>query len=358
MGSIAWGRLRAAVVFFDAAIRYWLTVYPLVRWHTSRWRRGARAIPDPVLRRIALETHRAESGNLEGAAAFAAFAPLRRRSSVVRACVAFQATYDYVDSLAEQPTTASFANARALHDALRVALCPDSQHTAYYRHEARAHDGGYLRLLVGSCQAAMRALPGRLVIERQLGDAAARMIAYQARIHAREPKDDGLAAWARAHTPSRTGLAWWEAAAAAASSLGAFALVTAAADPHLSADEAKAIDRAYFPWVGALHVLLDSLVDQPIDATTGHCNLVAHYERPDEAAARIGAIATTAFASTRALRQGSRHATILAAMIAYYLSAPTAQLPHAEPARDRVLAVGGGLVRPALALMRVRPDRR
>ena len=41
------------------------------------WQRAAGAIPDAVLRRIALETLAEERGNLEGAAAFAVFAPWR-----------------------------------------------------------------------------------------------------------------------------------------------------------------------------------------------------------------------------------------------------------------------------------------
>ena len=354
MGSNAWRRLRLAVAILDTVVRYWLTVYPLVRLHTRRWRRRAAAIPDPVLRQIALDTHRVEGGNLEGAAAFAAFAPLRRRAAVVRASVAFQTIYDYVDSLAEQPSVTPFANGAALHEALRVALCPGSPHVAYYRHHRHTDDGGYLRQLIDACQGAMCELPSQRAIEPHLADAAERMIAYQAHVHGPEPHGRALAAWARAHIPPESGLLWWEAAAAAASSLGAFALVVAAADPRLSAEQADAIDRAYFPWPGALHVLLDSLVDRPADASSGHCSLVALYPSPEEAAARLGAIATAAFASVRLLRRGSRHAAILAAMSAHYLSVPTARLPHAAPARERVLAAAGDLAAPTLAVMRSR----
>lgn len=354
MGPIAWRRPSLAVVFLDAALRYWLTVFPLARWEAYRWRRRARAIPDPVLRGIALDTSRTESRNLEGAAAFAAFAPLRHRPAAVRASVAFQATYDYVDSLAEQPARAPSANARALHDALRVALCPGAAHTDYYRHREAANDGGYLHLLVDACREAMRVLPSQRLVDRRLGDAATRMIAYQAHIHGREDAAPELAAWARTQTPSGTGLAWWEAAAAAASSLVAFALITAAADPELASDDADAIEHAYFPWGGALHVLLDSLVDQPADVASGHRSLVACYARPEETAERLGAIARTAFAAAFGLRRGARHALLLAAMSAFYLSLPSARLSHAAPARERVLTAAGDLAGPALAVMRVR----
>jgi tetraprenyl-beta-curcumene synthase len=354
MGPIAWRRLRLGVAFIDAACRYWLTVLPLVRWETRHWRRRASAIPDPVLRRIALDTQRGEGGNLEGAAAFAAFAPLRHRRAVVRSTVAFQAIYDYVDSLVEQPCLAPATNARALHEALQVALCPRARHGAYYRRHARADDAGYLCELVDACRAATQALPSHTVIEPHLADAVARMIGYQALIHSCEPSADELAGWARAQTPLQADLAWWEAAAAGASSLGVFALIAAAARQRLPAEEVAAIDGAYFPWIGALHVLLDSLVDQPADARAGHHSLVGHYVSPDEAAARLHTIATAAFDATRALRDGHRHALLLAAMSAYYLSVPAAHLAHAAAARREVLDAAGDLAGPTLAVLRGR----
>jgi len=354
MGPIARRRLRLAVAFMDAALRYWLTVFPLVRWNTRRWRHRAAAIPDPVLRRIALDTHRGESGNLEGAAAFAAFAPLRRRAAVVRASVAFQTVYDYVDSLAEEPSLAPFANAQALHDALRVALCPGTEHAAYYRHHPRTDDGGYLHDLVDASQSALRRLPSQVVIQAFLAKATERIVAHQARVHSHGQQARQLAARTRARVPHQTGLRWWEASAAGASSLGALALVTAAADPNLGSEEAAAIDRAYFPWAGALNVLLDSLVDRSVDLASGQCSLVEGYDDTEDMATRLGAIATQAFAATRALRRGTRHALILAAMSAYYLSAPSTRQPYAAHARERVLAAAGDLARPTLAVMRGR----
>ena len=374
MGPIAWRRLRLAVAFTSAAWRYWLFAFPLARRELARLRRAARAIPDPVLRGIALETLEGEHGNLEGAAAFAAFAPLRRRAAVVRATVAFQAAYDYVDSLAEQPHAAAGANARALHEALAVALRPGAPHGDYYRHGGRSDDGGYLRRLVDACRAALGGLPSAGVIEPALARAAERMIGYQERIHGGgggpgggrpgggagagagggEAGASALAAWAAGQRPRGSGLRWWETAAACASSLGVFALVTAAARPGLSDRDAAAIDGAYFPWVGGLHVLLDSLVDRPADVEAGHLSLVARYASPGEAAERLGSIAASAFAAAGALPNGEQHTVLLAAMAAFYLSSPAARLPHAAPARGRVLGAVGGLERVTLAILRIR----
>jgi len=354
MGPTAWRRLRLAVGFIDAACRYWLTVYPLARRET--WRRRARTIPDPALRAIALDTLRCERGNLEGAAAFAAFAPLRRRATVVRATVAFQVAYDYLDSLAEQPKALP-ESARVLHEALRVALRPEAAHPAYYRHHPHTDDGGYLRRLVETCRTATGALPSHRAIEPHLLRAVDRMIDYQALIHARGVSaSSALAAWARTQRPPTAALTWWETAAAGASSLGVFALLAAAAHHDLSSDDATAMEGAYFPWIGALHVLLDSLADQPDDVRAGHHSLVEHYASAPETAARLGAIAATAFSSALALREGNRHVLLLAGMAAFYLSSPTARLPHAALARQRVLTTAGDLAHPTLAVLRGRRE--
>jgi tetraprenyl-beta-curcumene synthase len=354
MGTTAWRRVRLTAAFADAAARYWLTVFPLVRWEARRWRQCAEAIPDPVLRAIALDTQRGERGNLEGAAAFAAFVPLRRRVAVVRAVVAFQATYDYVDSLAEQPSAVPEANARALHAALGVALCPSARHDAYYRHHGQTDDGGYLRQLADTCRSAVQTLPALTIIEPHVVRAVERMVEYQALIHSPGDATRELVTWARSERPRGSPLAWWEIAAAGASSLVVFALVAAAARRKLSSVEAAALACAYFPWIGALHVLLDSLVDQQDDQEIGHHSLVSHYASPQETAVRLGAIASTAFALAGSLEEGRRHTLLLAAMSAFYLAAPETQLPHACAARSRILMAFGGLASPTVTALRCR----
>jgi tetraprenyl-beta-curcumene synthase len=338
-----------------AACRYWLDVFPRARREVHRWRGRARAIPDPVLSEIALETIRAEQRNLEGAAAFAAFVPAPWRADVVRTVVAFQALYDFVDTLVEQPADDPIANGRALHEALLVAVTPGRPHPDYYAHHPRRVDGGYLRELVDRCRDAFARLPSHAAVQLPLHRAVRRMIAYQTLIHG-----DGalahapLAAWARRETPAGSELRWWETAAGGASSLVAFALIAAAAQPSLSAREAAAVKDAYFPWIGALHVLLDSLVDRPQDAAAGHHSIVGHYRSPEETAARMDAIAATALRAAQALPDGEQHALLLAAMAGFYLSARSARLPHAAAATERITATLGDLARPVLLVHRVR----
>lgn len=348
-------RLALSGAFAGAASRYWLGVFPLLGRELRHWHERAHAIPDPVLRRLALITQKSERGNLEGAAAFAVLAPRAHRARVVRAVVAFQVAYDYVDTLAEQPCEDPVANGHQLHLALLTALSPDGKHADYYQHSSGNRDNGYMRNLIDTCRFAFEALPSHSSVAERALCCAGRMVAYQSLNHgAPDENRHALASWADSLTPAGTGLRWWETAAAAASSLSVFALIAAAAQPALRTSELAATEDAYFPWVGALHVLLDSLIDRGEDILTGdHC-LIDHYASTDETASRLSDIAAHATHAIELLPDGLAHATILAGMTSFYLSAPAASTPAATPAAAGVLAKIGPLATPAMAVLRAR----
>jgi tetraprenyl-beta-curcumene synthase len=348
-------RRALAGVFAGAASRYWLGIFPLLGRELRHWHGRAHAIPDPVLRRLALITQKAERGNLEGAAAFAVLVPRPHRARVVRAVVAFQATYDYIDTLAEQSSADPVANGHRLHLALLTALDPHGQHPEYYEYSCGARDDGYIRSLIDACRFAFGSLPSHSAVLEPALRSARRMIAYQSLNHGPSADtSDALARWAAALTPPGSGLRWWETAAGAASSMTVFALIAAAAQPALGADHAAATERAYFPWIGALHVLLDSLIDRREDIAAGNHCLIDHYASSEETAARLGAIAGRALGATEPLADGVRHATILAAMASFYLSAPSACAPAASPAAQIVLERMGALAGPTMAVLRMR----
>ena len=342
------------LAFAAAATTYWLGVFPQVGRELRHWRTRAQQIPDPVLRRLALITQVSERGNLEGAAAFAVLAPRASRANVVRAAVAFQATYDYVDTLAEQPSVDPVANGHRLHLALLRALEPGCEHPDYYEHNRGDGDNGYITNLIDACRGSLVALPSYASVADTARRATRRMIAYQSLNHEAEGDTEALARWAAAETPPGTELRWWETAAGTASSLTVFALFATAGRPLIGATEALAMERAYFPWIGALHVLLDSLIDRDADVATGHHSLLDHYASAEEAAARLGAIADRALQATRLVPESITHAIILAAMTSFYLSAPCATAPGAVLVTERVLETMGALARPAMLVLRAR----
>jgi tetraprenyl-beta-curcumene synthase len=344
-----------ATSFLKAARRYWLSVFPRICRESRHWRRRANAIPDPVLHRLALEAQRIKRGNIEGSAAFAAFATRAHRCEVVRAQVAFQSAYDYADTLSEQPSEDPVTNGRQLHQALLAALDQDAGHPDYYALHPRRGDAGYLEQIVDACRSALDALPSHAAITGPARRLAERIVAYQS-LNLSEPQGGHrhLEEWAVRETPRGTGLRWWETAAAAGSSLGLFALIAAAAQPALLPADALAIEHAYWPWVGALHSLLDSLIDEPEDAAVAQRSLLDYYTTPQETAARLQVLAREALRAVRSLPNAHEHVLILAGMASFYLTAPEASSPTAQLVSRRVIETLGPIARPSMTVFGAR----
>jgi tetraprenyl-beta-curcumene synthase len=351
------GRRALTICFFTAARCYWLSVFPCILHEINRWRTRAEAIPDPRLRRLALEAQRTKRGNVEGSAALAAFVPAELRAQVVRAQVAFQSIYDYVDTLAEQPCTDPIGNAHQLHQALLVAIDADAEHGDYYAQQPHhTEDAGYLQEIVDTCRSSLNDLPSHAATRTQIRRSAERIVGYQSlNLTESQGGHQQLKQWAKQLTPPETELRWWETAASAGSSLGLFALIAAAAQPALTTREATAIEMAYWPWIGALHSLLDSLVDEPEDAHANQRSLLSYYITSDETVSRFRVLTNEARRSVDTLPNAHQHTLILAAMVSHYLTAPHASTSTASQASR---AIRGALGRITVPTMRILAARR
>jgi hypothetical protein len=304
-----------------ALATYRAQIVPQVRRQLGDWRRVAATIADPDLRGRALAAIDEKGLNVEATAVFAILAPRSTRALAIRAMVSLQVAVDYLDSLGE---------------------------------ELSAGDTDYLDRLFGSYRDSVRALPSQRAASAALERAVCRCGEGQAATHAAEHGDRAaLEAWARAQEAPAV-YRWWEVAAGASSSAAAHALIAAAADPGSTAAEAEAIDDAYFPSLGALTVLLDDLIDREEDAVAGAHNYIAYYAGDTDAAQRLDLIFHLAGAALPGLRHRHRHAAILAGVLGFYLSAPEAEAPFAQPARERLLRSAGPAARPIVAIMRGR----
>jgi len=343
-----------------AARRYWLTVFPRVAVEIHRRRALAVCIPDPVLRCPALEALERKRGNLEGAAAFATLVAGESRPFVVKALVACQAICDYLDLLSEQPNPDPVANGYRLHEALIVATARGEPHRDYYLHHPQGEDGGYLVALVDGARTALSALPSVASISEPIGRAAERIATYQSFNHGdARGSYEPFERWARHATPLSSSLRPWETAAGAGSTLAVLALIASAADPVLQESAAHEIEDAYFPWIGSLHSLLDSLVDHEEDIAVDGRALVGYYSSPSDAAARMRRIAGEALSRAVALPEGRRHALILAAMTSFYIcELHSSASPHAQLVAASVLEAIGGLAAPTMAVLGARRSLR
>ncbi len=343
-----------AGTFLSAANCYWLTIFPCVRRELRYWRTRAAEIPNAELRRLALESHQSKWCNVEGAAAFAIFAPPAYRQVAIRALVTFQRAYDYADTLAEQPAYDPVANGRLVHQPLAVALDQTARHPDYYAQGHASDDGGYLKDLTDTCRNAFHQLPSCTLVKDGLTRAAKRIITYQSLNHNGVPGHSLLAEWAKRETPEDSVLRWWEISASCASSLTALALLSAAAEPTLTTKHVTSIERAYHPWIGALHTLLDSLVDWDEDELSHQPSLLDNYESPCELTKRIQLLARSSRQATLALPQAKRHRVVLAGMAGLYLAMPEARSPRAQLVTKGVLDEMEDLMRPTLLVMRLR----
>jgi tetraprenyl-beta-curcumene synthase len=369
--------IALTATFLRLAGRYWVEVFPRVSHERRRQHARASRIPDPLLRRVALESQR-KWGNIEGAAAFATLVPRRHRAHATRAMVCFQAAYNYLDLLAEQPSSTPAATGRQLHSALLVAL--DLPATApSERWTAPLDDGGYLPGLIEACRAALSQLPSYVAVAPVAHTAAERIVAFQSAnacerlqigphrdveerrqgdveersrgdVEERRQRRHGdlteLERWAREITPPGSDLYWWETAAAGGSSMGVYALMALACqEPAPSPASIAAVAEAYFPWIGALHSLLDNLVDVAEDRATGQHSLSSCYASSQQAAARMGMLAERSLQAARALPDARAHTLVLAAMASFYLSMPQARAPQAQPVARAVLDALGRPVR-------------
>jgi tetraprenyl-beta-curcumene synthase len=346
--------LELGPAFVRAALVYWFQVFPQVASEVRYWQRRVRTIPDESLRNVALTAQQSKRGNLEGAAAFAAFAPREYRPEVIRAQVGLQGIYDYVDTLAEQSNQDDVSNSRQLHQALCRALEPTMPHPDYYAYQTARQDGRYLVVIVETCRDALANLPSRLGVATAVNRFVERIIHYQTFNAPTRDDKDRMKAWAMLQTPTHSDMRWWETAASAGSSLGLFALVAFAADPSITLSEIEAIERAYFPWIGALHSLLDHLIDMQEDASDGQRNFMTLYSSPQEAAVRLQMLTEKSVEHIGRLSNAKPHRLVLAGMVSSYLSTREAYAPDVRLTTSYVLGASGAFVRASLFIHRAR----
>lgn len=267
---------------------------------------------------------------------------------------AMQIAVDYLDSLGEESGGDPLADGLSLHRAICDAVSPGAPTGDWYGHRPQREDGGYLAALVAACREEVAGLPAIEVVAPRLRRAARRCGEGQSHTHAAAAQGAAeLERWAGG-LECPDGYLWWEVAAGASSSVAAHALLAAAADPEMTAEEAGWIDAVYFPPVGALTVLLDDLIDREDDLRSGEHNYLSYCASDLRAANRIGLLADRASAGIRRLRGGRRHRAILSGVAGFYLSAPTTGSGYARPIRERLLESLNPTVRPIMVATRLR----
>ena len=345
-------------------------VLPLVAQELDGWERRAEAIPDPELRRQALSSLRLKRFHCEGGSVFAAWEP-RQAEPLARFIVAFQTISDYLDNLCDRTGCLDPARFRRLHRALEDAVDLRSEPWGdYYAAGPGAGsdggpgagsdgdpgggepDGGYLRALVDTCRSQLETFPGWARVEGEVRRLVGLYVDLQVYKHVEEGERVRLLEeWYRARRGEHFALHWWEFAAASGSTLGVFALAAEAARPR----PVEALDRlvaAYFPWIAALHILLDYFVDQEEDAQGGDLNFVRFYPREEAAGERMAWITENAAWAASGLRDAGFHRTVVDGLLGLYLSDPKVARQGLEGRAEALVRSAGWRARAVRAYCR------
>ncbi len=346
--------IRAGVALLVANLRYWRYVAPQVRRELAHWSGRAALIGDRHLRELAIEKLRAEHFNAEVAATLATLVPEKHRSLTVKAIVAFEVLYDYLDGLTEQPTTDDpLESGRLLYRAFTSVFDSNSL-DASVSEPVLSDDGGYLDELSATVSEAIASLPCSWVVERAGSRAAERCAIGQIRVHAAGQVGVGqLERWAQANAETDGAMQWREyIAGAVASVLAVHALIAAGADESITAEQAEAMDSAYL-MISAMSTMLDSLVDYERDVVSDDPWLVRLYGGDVQTLGdRLVEVAKDAVAHTRRLPHDAHHTMTLMGVVAYYTSAAEAHSELARPVVARLHRELRPMILPTLVVMR------
>jgi len=374
-GGLAAGgaQLRALTL---ANWRFWGGVARTANRELARWRELASTIEDQELRELALAKLEDEAFNAEVAATLATLAPKGRRTEAVKAIVALEVLFDYLDGRTEglfagaseseqgdpvedtrsrwwrparrrEPVRgheSGLEQGRLLFAALPAVLSGEAP-------ELGGADAGYIDALWRGAHEHLSALPGRDAVGPAALAAAVRCGEAQLRLHAAAAHGDRqLAEWAEKACDG-SGLGWREYVGGCASSvLAMHALIAAAARAEISEAEALALDRAYLA-IGAVITTLDSLVDESEDAAAGQEGYIRLYTGGGEIEQRLLAVIAEALTRCGLVRDGAHHAMTLAGVAAYYTTHPGAGEPQNRAIRDAVRHALEPTIWPALAVL-------
>ncbi len=295
-------------------------ILPQVSRELERWRRYAKGIPNPELRRQALASIRLKRFHCEGGSVYAAF-DRDNRGDLVPLIVALQTISDYLDNLCDRSESLDCDDFRQLHLAMTDALSPRTPLHDYYRLHPNGDDGGYLTSLVEECRKRVSSLPSYGLVQGEALRLASLYCDLQVYKHTFVPRRVPLLTdWFERHRSAFPGIFWWEFAAASGSTLGVFALFREAASPGLEPVMVQRIVSAYFPWVCGLHILLDYFIDQAEDRAGGDLNLVSYYCSREQMRERLHLFYREALKAVSSLPDHHFHKTVVKGLLAMYLS--------------------------------------
>jgi tetraprenyl-beta-curcumene synthase len=297
-------------------------VVPLASQQLDGIRVSAAAIPDAALRAQALASVDGKAYHVAGACILATFLPPEAARAYVALVAPLESIYDYLDNLCDRHPAVAVEAYPMLHTAIADALDPNAGTRQYYALGPAGDDGGYLRGLVTRSQLALGAVPGYRTLLPCFAEAATLYGEMQTYKHyPGGRRETACIEWFERRRDQRSaGLTWYEFACAAGSQFQVYGpLYECFAGRGGAVPETYA---AYFPAVAALHVLLDSYIDQAEDRQHAELNFATLYDGSPTLERGVGGLARQARERFSGLADEGHHLFVMQVMALFYLTHP------------------------------------
>lgn len=300
--------------------KYIVDVFPMVDKELKTWRGRALSCPDTNLRLQALSSIDNKGFHARGGSVFSLY-PGVDTPTMVKLIVAYQTISDYLDNLCDRAGCQDEKAFSYLHLAMTDALeCTVITHD-YYKYYPWNDDGGYLLSLVKTCKDQVMKLPGYNLVKEDVLYLAKLYSCLQTYKHlSLDIREKKMFQWTKVHIENFENILPWEFWAATGSTLGIFMLFAASSTQTLTPCEIKMIREAYFPWICALHILLDYFIDYNEDLENGDLNFVRYYKSTGELEERLMHFIRGSFLKAASLHYPDFHAIVVKGLLAMYLS--------------------------------------
>ncbi|RFU66282.1 tetraprenyl-beta-curcumene synthase family protein [Peribacillus glennii] len=257
-------------------------VFPIVQKELRHWTKRAEEIPNPELRRQALDSICSKTFHCEGGSILALIAE-EKNAEAIRFIVAYQTISDYLDNLCDRSNSLDPDDFRALHESMQHSLDIAASKVNYYRFREDQEDGGYLSELVNTCQSVLRQIVHYPTILPYLQELCSYYSDLQVHKHVTvEERIPRLQTWFDRYKSQLPAMSWYEFSACSGSTLGIFCLVSYSLRQDFEAQYADVIREGYFPYIQGLHILLDYFIDQEEDRHGGDLNFCSYYKDDKE----------------------------------------------------------------------------
>lgn len=301
-------------------MKYITRVFPEVNVQLDRWACICSNAGDSELKKQALASICLKKFHAQGGSVYALY-PGADMQKTVGFIVALQTISDYLDNLCDRAGVTDEAAFRQLHLSMLDAVDPERAINDYYSLYPYKEDNRYLEQLVKECRSAVKDLPSYYLVIDYIRNYI--RLYSNLQVYKHLPlgiREERVKHWAENYLESYPGITCWEFAAASGSTLGVFLLYAAAQDPGLTASEVSEMDRAYFPWVCGLHILLDYYIDAREDMETGDLNFTSYYDSLKQCEERISFFIRSCLDYCSTLKYHAFHITVVKGLLAMYLS--------------------------------------